>query len=106
MIFSALFILGIIHTVQFYFILFYPFSLPNFNLVSLLQLPNRLGRRWLKSCVPRNMTRQTALLNTRPLNQSHQCVGGNTVHLTTEVSLQARYKQSIERDEQSKAPPS
>ena len=50
----------------------------DYNLVSSLQLPNGLGRG------------EGRVIETpEPSSHLHQCVGGNTVQLTTEVSLQA-----------------
>uniref|UniRef100_A0AAZ3PYW9 Origin recognition complex subunit 1 n=1 Tax=Oncorhynchus tshawytscha TaxID=74940 RepID=A0AAZ3PYW9_ONCTS len=82
----------------------YPLFLHNFD----AETPQWALEVKVESCVPRNMTRQTALLNTRPLNPEASCTnvsGGNTVQLTNKVSP-ARHKKSLEHEKPSKAPPS
>ena len=92
-------------------LVFYPLFLPNFvisnyDLVSSLQLPNGLRRGEVR--VMRNMTHQTALLNTRPLNpeapmsQRKHC---STDDQKSACRRSARHQESLEGDEPSKAPP-
>jgi hypothetical protein len=63
---------------------------PQFRSGLFAATPQQAQELKVKSRALRNMTLLTVLLNTcllYPGSQLHQCVGGNTVQLTTEVSL-------------------
>ena len=77
---------------------------PFFDLVSSLQLPNGFGRgEGREPCVLRNMTRQTALLNTHPLNLEASCTNVSEEPLSnlqpkSAFRHPARHMESLERE--------
>jgi hypothetical protein len=83
---------------------FYPHFLSNFDLVLSLQLPNGLGRRRSS-----HASSETVLLNTHPLNPEANCTNVSEETLfnwrpRSTCRHPARHKESLERDEPSKAP--
>ena len=62
---------------------------PQFRSRLIVATPLRAREVTVESCILRNMTLQTGLLNTHPLNPEASRTNGNIVQLTTEVNLQA-----------------